>query len=145
MQLAYSPEDIFYRGIFFLNLFLDRGEGKEKHINVLLLFVHPYWTPGLQPRHVPWLGIEPVTLMVRRPALNPLSHTSQGSRGFLKSSHFPLQTSLFGTSQSSVLTFEYQIMSTPSLILRWLSFLDEETGPWKACSALIVSFAGKRV
>ena len=22
----------------------------------------PYWGPGVQPRHVPWLGIEPVTL-----------------------------------------------------------------------------------
>ena len=22
----------------------------------------PYWEPGPQPRHVPWLGIEPVTL-----------------------------------------------------------------------------------
>ena len=22
----------------------------------------PYWGPGLQPRHVPWLGIKPVTL-----------------------------------------------------------------------------------
>ena len=37
----------------------------------------PYWRPGPQPRHVLQLGIKPVTL-VRRPELNPLSHTSQG-------------------------------------------------------------------
>ena len=26
------------------------------------LLCSPYWGPGLQPRHVPWLGIEPATL-----------------------------------------------------------------------------------
>ena len=56
---------------FFLNLFkrfylfLERGEGreqeKEKNINVWFLSRSPHWGPGLQPRHVPWLGIEPVT------------------------------------------------------------------------------------
>ena len=51
----------------FTYLFLDRGEGREKererNINVWLPLMHtPYWGPGLQPRHVPWLGIEPVTL-----------------------------------------------------------------------------------
>ena len=39
----------------------------------------PYWGPGLKPRHVPWLGIELVSdPLVRRLAVNPLSHTSQG-------------------------------------------------------------------
>ena len=36
----------------------------------------PHWGPGLQPRHVPWLGIELVTLWFI--ALNLLSYTSQG-------------------------------------------------------------------
>ena len=40
-----------------------RWEGeRERNINVWLLLAHPYWGPGPQPRHVPWLGIEPVTL-----------------------------------------------------------------------------------
>ena len=53
---------------FFLQtLFIFRGERREKekerNINVWLPLVHtPNWGPGLQPRHVPWLGIEPVTL-----------------------------------------------------------------------------------
>ena len=46
----------------FAYLFLERGEGKEKernrNINVWLLLYAPNWGPGLQPRHVPWLGIE---------------------------------------------------------------------------------------
>ena len=37
-----------------------------------------YWGPGCQPRHVPWLQIEPETLWFTGSVLNPLSHTSQG-------------------------------------------------------------------
>ena len=40
----------------------------------------PYWGPGPQRRHMPWLGIEPVTPFVHRQMHNPLSHTSQGKR-----------------------------------------------------------------
>ena len=52
----------------FIYLFLDRGEGKEKererNINVWSSLMGPplETKPGLQPRHVPWLGIEPMTL-----------------------------------------------------------------------------------
>ena len=53
---------------YFIYLFLEKGEGKEKererNINVWLPLPHPRlgaW-PGPQPRHVPWLGIESVTL-----------------------------------------------------------------------------------
>ena len=35
----------------------------------------PYWGPGPQPRPVPRLGID--YPLIHRPALNPLSHTSQ--------------------------------------------------------------------
>ena len=68
----------------FIYLFLDRGEGKEKerererNINVWLPLMHSQ------------LGVWPATQacaltgnithdpLVHRPALNPLSHTSQG-------------------------------------------------------------------
>ena len=50
----------------FIYLFLKRGEEKEKemgrNINVWLPLMCPYWGPGVQPRHVPWLGKETVTL-----------------------------------------------------------------------------------
>ena len=60
----------FYHIFFFFKilfiLFLDRGEGREKererNINVWLFSRAPNWGPGLQSRHVLWLGIEPVTL-----------------------------------------------------------------------------------
>ena len=55
--------------IFFLDFiysFLERGEEKEKererNSNVWLPLVSPVWASGLQPRHVPWLGIELETL-----------------------------------------------------------------------------------
>ena len=53
---------------FFFNfsyLFLERGEVREKERETWMcgcLSCAPYWGPGLQPRHVPWLGIEPVIL-----------------------------------------------------------------------------------
>ena len=51
--------------VFFLFFSPKRGEGREKErerdINGCLLRV-PNWGPGLQPRHVTWLGIEPSTL-----------------------------------------------------------------------------------
>ena len=40
-----------------------------------LLSTH-YWGPSLQPRHVPWLGVELTTIWFTV-ALNALSHTSQ--------------------------------------------------------------------
>ena len=45
------------------------------------LFHTPYWGPGLQPRHVPQLGIKPVTLWFAGLELNPLSCSSQGQLG----------------------------------------------------------------
>ena len=52
----------------FIYLFLERGEGREKererNINVWLPLTCPLQgtRPATQPRHVPWLGIEPSTL-----------------------------------------------------------------------------------
>ena len=48
-----------------LYLFIFRQKGREgeregeKHLCVVASHTPPYWGPGLQPRHVPWLGIEP--------------------------------------------------------------------------------------
>ena len=50
----------------FIYLLLDRGEGREKRGRETsicgCLSSNPYWGPGPQPRQVPWLGMEPVTL-----------------------------------------------------------------------------------
>ena len=51
--------------LIFYFLFLDRGKGRENERETSMcgcLSCTPYWRPGLQPRHVPWLGIEPATL-----------------------------------------------------------------------------------
>ena len=52
---------------FFLrfHLFWERWEEREKGRYTWMcgcLLSAPYWGPGLQPRHVPWLGIKLVTL-----------------------------------------------------------------------------------
>ena len=49
---------------FYLFIFRERERKKERerNINVCLPLVHPWLGTGLQPRHVPWLGIEPTTL-----------------------------------------------------------------------------------
>ena len=46
----------------FIYLFLERGKERERNISVWLPLHAPNWGPGSQPRHVPWLGIEPATL-----------------------------------------------------------------------------------
>ena len=66
----------FYSTIFsflkkvFTYLFLERGQGREKErekyrcardVSISYLSHAPNWGPGVQPRHVPWLEIEPVT------------------------------------------------------------------------------------
>ena len=80
----------FYFILFFkdfIYLFLEREERREKEreINISV------WLPLAHPRHVPWLGSWPAIQaraltgnwtsnpLVRRPVLNPLSHTRQGS------------------------------------------------------------------
>ena len=45
--------------------FFRKRKGQEKRRETLMcgcLLYTPYWGPGPQPRHVPWLGIEPATL-----------------------------------------------------------------------------------
>ena len=45
------------------NLFLDKGKGRKRgrETSMGCLLHIPNWGPSLQPRHVPWLGIEPAT------------------------------------------------------------------------------------
>ena len=43
-------------------LFIFRKKGREGEREKYQCVVAPYWGPGLQPRYVPWLGIELVTL-----------------------------------------------------------------------------------
>ena len=66
----------------FIYLFLERGEGREKererNINVWLSLMGPplgTWS-ATQARALN--GNQTGDLLLRRPALNPLSHTSQG-------------------------------------------------------------------
>ena len=45
---------------YYIYLFLERGEGREKKRETSMcdcLSCTPYWRPGLQPSHMPWLGI----------------------------------------------------------------------------------------
>ena len=65
----------------FIYLFLERGEGREKererNINVWVPFATPTGTwPATQACSL--TGNQTSDLLVHRPALNPLSHTSQG-------------------------------------------------------------------
>ena len=49
--------------------------------------IPPIWGPGLQPSHVPWLGIEPATfrssLLLECPCFSPLSWQVQGNALFI--------------------------------------------------------------
>ena len=70
---------------WFVCLFLEGGERREKERDRNI-----HWLPlnapqrgsGWQPRCVPWLGNRTGDLSVGRPALNPLSHSSQGNHDF---------------------------------------------------------------
>ena len=59
----------FYK---FFKILIFREGGREKgkcQWEISCALLAPSWGPGLQPRHVPWLGIEPATFSVHRSAL----------------------------------------------------------------------------
>ena len=65
-------------------LFLERGEGRERNINVWLSLAHPLlgiWTPT---QACALTGNRTSDPLVCRPALNPLCHTSQGLQSSFK-------------------------------------------------------------
>ena len=44
-------------------IYFERREGRKREISMCGCLSHaPHWGPGPQPRHVPWLGTELVTL-----------------------------------------------------------------------------------
>ena len=63
LGLLPTCENLFFKR-FYLFIFREgrRGRKREKHQYVVASVVPPHWGPGLQPRYVPWLGIEPATL-----------------------------------------------------------------------------------
>ena len=60
-------EDVFFKIFYLLTLFREREREGERERNSNVPEIHgclsyaPNYRPGPQPRHVPWLGIEPVT------------------------------------------------------------------------------------
>ena len=69
--------------ILFIYLFLERGEGRrkerERNINVWLPLTHPQQGTCSTTQASALTGNWTSNLLVHRPALNPLSHTIQGS------------------------------------------------------------------
>ena len=67
---TFHPHDSFYNKISTLKkkrfyLFLEGKGGRKREGETSMcgcLSCAPYWGPDLQPRHVPWLGIDPATL-----------------------------------------------------------------------------------
>ena len=74
--------DSFFKKRFYSFIFRERGrEGEkegEKHQYVVASCAPPTGDLACNPGMCPRLGIKLLTLMTCRPALNPLSHTSQG-------------------------------------------------------------------
>ena len=61
----YPQTSFFFKKRFYLFIFRERGREGEKGRETSMcgcLSCTPHWGPGPEPRHVPWLGIEPVTL-----------------------------------------------------------------------------------
>ena len=55
----------FFGKDFYLLIFREEKGGRNRGRETSMcgcLFRAPHWGPGPQPRHVPWLGIEPATL-----------------------------------------------------------------------------------
>ena len=62
----------------FVCLFLERGEGREKNINVWLTLTYPQLGIWLTTQACALTGNQTGDPLVHRPVLNPLSHASQG-------------------------------------------------------------------
>ena len=75
VTLTRNPEPLFP---FFKFIFRDRGKkGEKKGKTWISCLLHSHsWGPGLQPRHVTWLGIEPATFWFAGSAQSPEPHYS---------------------------------------------------------------------
>ena len=62
-----------------------REKERERNIKMWLPLVRPLLGMWPATRHVPYTGNQTSNPLIHRPALNPLSHTSQGSMGFFLS------------------------------------------------------------
>ena len=69
---------------YFLNLFLERGEGKERNINVWLPLLHPLLETWPTTQACALIRNRTSDPLVHRLALNPLSHTSQDDSPYFK-------------------------------------------------------------
>ena len=143
-------------------LFLERGEERERNINVPVGWLShaPNWGPGLQPRHVPWLGIKLVTFWF---VVQHSIHWTTPARAKYDNMLMVAQTkayplSLAFTFLSFVLRdlavspafsfFAWQIISNPFVhlsIQMWDSFLCLQGSPFlRSHEALGYSFAKKK-
>ena len=91
VNILYNVHMTYYRIVHLYNFiyffkdviyfFLDRGNGVRKGGRetsmCCSLSCAPYWGPNLQPKHVPCLGIEPVTLGI--PGQHPI-HVATSAR-----------------------------------------------------------------
>ena len=72
----------------FINLFLERGEGREKererNISVWLPLTYPLLGTWPATQACALTGHQTGDPLIHGPALNPLSHTSQGRRNTLE-------------------------------------------------------------
>ena len=79
----------------------------------------PYWGPGPQPRHVPWLGFELITPLVHRLAPNSLSHTSQGYQFLLLKTLFNKNDFQFAYNGVKILTGCQKDTRTSVCVVPW--------------------------
>ena len=81
---------LIYQNILICLLILEREEGRERKKNsnvrekqwLVASDSHPYWGSNLQPRYIPWLGIEPSTFWYVGQCSNKLNYTSWGNCEF---------------------------------------------------------------
>ena len=107
-----SPFHILFFKRF--SLFIFRGEGREKerekNINVWLPLAHPLLGTWPATQTCALSGNRTGDLLVHRPALNPLSHTSQGPQSIL---NFPLSVLYLPIMLLSPCTFPPILPSLP--------------------------------
>ena len=107
------PLSILY--LPFISLFLKIFRGERETSMCDCLIRAPYWGHGLQPRHVPWMGIERATLWL---ACWHSSHWATPARAYLyllipvPFPHFPLTPLItFNVTSISVILFLFLLFA----------------------------------